>query len=129
MAQAIESNTTSRLSFSSAGAVRRTFSTPATLSAAQAAHVAFIGALSFQKPHNICADADHHAVQGRADHLKAVLAAVAVYVDAIVQDTVDSMSVGTDCIDAKYIADMLSDTSSDIVGQFHNACEAMIEAA
>jgi hypothetical protein len=120
---------TSRVHFASAGAIRRTFSTPANLTPVQVAHTNLIGALSFSGPNRIFyGQADHHDVRTRADHLKTVLGAVATYVNLLVEETVDTMPLGTGCIDRNDIAASLSDLSGSIIGQFSNAVDAMIEA-
>src|SRR5260370_35065270 len=75
-----------RISFSSAGAVRARHA--AVLPAVQLAHHGLIAALAQQTPHVIVGYAgDRFDVLERADHLKAVLAAVTTYAKAIVADT------------------------------------------
>jgi hypothetical protein len=91
------------------------------ISGVQVDHVNLIGALTFQKPHHIWGVADRFDLMNRADHLKVVLGAVATYVNSIVGDTVASMDLGACEIDAGEIADMLSDATADICGQFLNA--------
>src|SRR5258708_2170525 len=98
MAQANDSPTTTcapattpaapspRISFQSAGAVRRPRPTPLAVPAVQAAHIALIGALASLKPHRIIGSyaADRFDIMARTDHLKKVLAAVTVYTKALV---------------------------------------------
>jgi hypothetical protein len=116
-----------RISFQSAGAVRRPHPTPLAVAAVQAAHIALIGALASLKPHRIIGSyaADRFDILERAEHLEKVLAAVTVYTKAIVADTAYLAPIG-------YIADetgFLADAASDIVGALKNAVDKMIDDA
>src|ERR1700722_807919 len=64
--------TTSRISFSSAGAVRRARHA-AALPAVQLAHHALIAALGAETPHHIVHNADRFDIMERRDHLKTVI--------------------------------------------------------
>ena len=116
-----------RISFQSAGAVRRPHPTPLAVPAVQAAHNALISALASLKPHRIIGSyaADRFDILERAEHLEKVLAAVTVYTKAIVADTAYLAPIG-------YIADetgFLADAASDIVGALKNAVDKMIDDA
>jgi hypothetical protein len=116
-----------RISFQSAGAVRRPHPTPLAVPAVQAAHITLISALASLKPHRIIGSyaADHFDILERAEHLEKVLAAVTVYTKAIVADTAYLAPIG-------YIADetgFLKDAASDIVGALKNAVDKMIDDA
>jgi hypothetical protein len=98
MAQATDSPNTSRVSFSSAGTVRRSRHA-AVLPRCQLAHQALMAALSAETPHNIVGHAaDRFDILERADHLKTILAAVTTYAKAIVSDTAYLAPIG-------YVAD------------------------
>jgi hypothetical protein len=87
----VDAGTPSRLSFQSINAAVPTPRRPVTVSpAVVAAHRDLIEALAVEVPHGIvgCA-ADRFDILERAEHLKAVLAAVAGYAQAIVKDTAD----------------------------------------
>ncbi len=120
MVQANYVTTTSPVSFASAGAVRARHA--AVLPAVQLAHHGLIAALAQQTPHHIVGyAADRFDVLERADHLKAVLAAVTAYAKAIVADTAYYSSVNvhdeTGC---------LVDAASEVVGALNDACDRML---
>jgi hypothetical protein len=124
MERADSPNTTipSRISFSSAGAVRRQRHT-AVLPAVQLAHQALMAAIGAETPHNIVGyAADRFDVLERADHLKTILTAVTTYAKAIVADTAHLAPTN--------IADetgYLTDAASEINGAFMSACDRMLE--
>jgi len=112
-----------RIEFSSASALRARHVTP--LPAVQVAHATLIGVLAQETPHAIIGNyaADRFDILERANHLKAVLAAVATYAEAIVSDTAYLAPLG-------YVADetgYLVDAASDIVGALENAVDKMID--
>jgi hypothetical protein len=123
MERADSPNTTipSRISFASAGAVRRSRHT-AVLPAVQLAHQALMTAIGAETPHAIIGyAADRFDVLERADHLKTVLAAVHVYAKAIVADTAHFAPTN--------IADetgYLVDAASEVVGALNNAYDRML---
>jgi hypothetical protein len=115
MTEATDSLIPNRLSFQSAGAIRRR--AVAGLPAVVDAHHALIEALAVEVPHAIIGyAADRFDILERAEHLKAVLAAVTSYAKAIVKDTIEYSPI--------VILDEtpgLVDTSAEIVGAFLNA--------
>jgi len=125
MSQASNSNTPNRVSFSSAGAVRRRPS-PQVLSPVQLAHHGLIAALARETPHNIVGTySDRFDIMNRADHLENVLAAVTAYAKVIVADTAENAPLG-------YVADetgFLADAAADIVGALKKAVDRMIDDA
>ena len=114
MSQATDSLISNRLSFQSAGATRRPLT---VLPAVVAAHRDLIEALAVEVPHAIVGyGADRFDILERAEHLKAVLAAVTSYAKAIVKDTTDYSPVA--------ILDEtvgLVDTSIEVVAALLNA--------
>jgi hypothetical protein len=123
MSQADSANTTipSRISFASAGAVRRSRHA-AALPPCQLAHQALMAALAAETPHAIIGyAADRFDILERADHLKTVLAAVHVYAKAIVADTAHfaptNIADETGC---------LTDAASEVVGALNSACDRML---
>jgi hypothetical protein len=123
MSKADSPNTTTlpRISFSSAGAIRARHA--AVLPAVQLAHHGLIAALAQQTPHHIVGyAADRFDILERADHLKAVLAAVHVYAKAIVADT--AYFAPTNVADE---TGYLVDAASEVVGALNNACNRMLE--
>jgi hypothetical protein len=113
----------SRISFASAGAVRRSrHATP--LPAVQLAHQALMAALAAETPRAIIATyaADRFDILERASHLKTVLTAVTAYAKAIVSDTAELAPMG-------YVHDetgYLTDATSEVVGALNNACDKML---
>src|SRR5258706_5959518 len=78
-----------RISFQSAGAVRRPHPTPLAVPAVQAAHITLISALASLKPHRIIGSyaADRFDILEPAEHLEKGLAAVTGFTQGIVADT------------------------------------------
>jgi hypothetical protein len=116
-----------RISFQSAGAVRRPRTTPLAVPAVQAAHVTLISALAGLKPNRIIGSyaADRFDIMARTDHLKAVLAAVTAYTKAIVADTAYLAPIG-------YVADetgYLVDAASEITSALNSAVDKMLDDA
>jgi hypothetical protein len=92
--------------------------------AVQQAHRDLMASLAQLTPNVIVGfEADRFDVLERADHLKAILAAVYNYVKVIVQDTKDYTSVVIHDETAGLV-----DAASDINGAFMNACDRMLEA-
>jgi hypothetical protein len=91
----------------------------------QLAHHALIAALAQETPYQIRGNADRDDLQDRADHLKTVLAAVAVYAKAIVADTAYLAPCG-------YVTDetgYLTDAASEVCGALESAAEMMLDDA
>jgi hypothetical protein len=120
----LPANTTERLHFASAGAVRARPTT--ALPAVEAAHTTLIGTLAGLKPNRIVGHAaDRFDIMARAEHLGAVLAAVTTYVKAIVADTAYLAPCG-------YVADetgYLVDAASEITGALNGAVDKMLDDA
>src|SRR5882762_7751571 len=117
MAQVTDSNNT--IPFPISSRVRSVCITPPC----QQAHRDLMASLSQLTPHNIIGhEADRFDVLERADHLKAVNAAVYAYNKLLVRDTVDYIPV--------FLGDetgYLSDAASEINGAFMAACDRMLE--
>jgi len=90
-------------------------------------HADLVTRLMFMRPAPITGIADEHDLTDRAEHLKAIFATVANYAKCIVQDTIDSMSAGTSCIDQTGIAAILADSASDVCGQLLAARDVILE--
>ena len=123
MSQAAESNTTNRISFASAGAVRRPLP-PMPVSAIDTAHATMIQTLAGLRCTNIRGDADHHDLTIRALHLKQVIAAVTAYAKAIIADT--DYRVPVPLHDE---TDGLADAAATICAAFADAADRMLDAA
>jgi hypothetical protein len=93
----------------------------ATFSTVQTAHLDLVTRLAATRPHRIRYIADAQDLEERAEHLRAVFAAMADYVGAIMLDTRDSAPVGS--IDCKYVIRCLSDLAGDAAGAIANAAD------
>jgi hypothetical protein len=90
-----------------------------------AAHTEFIAVLAGNVPHPIYADMDSEDLDGRADHLEKVFAALHVYLTAIIADTAQNIPGGT--LDRRYLNNLFNDLSADALGVIRNAAEEMRE--
>jgi hypothetical protein len=89
------------------------------------AHIEFVAALAGNIPHPIYADVDSEDLDGRADHLEKVFAALHVYLTAIIADTAHNVPAGA--LDRRYFDNLLRDLSADALGVIRNAAEEMRE--
>jgi hypothetical protein len=96
------------------------------LPAVQAAHITLMSTLASLKPRRIVGHAaDRFDIMARADHLDAVLAAVTIYVKAVVADTKEMAPIG-------YVHDetgYLVDAASEITGALNSAVDKMLDDA
>ena len=90
----------------------------------RAAHADFVTAMAGNPPWPIPLFADASDLEDRADHLKTVLAALTVYVTAILDDTAQNVPGG---LDLRQIDALLSDLTSDVTGTIQRAAGAMAE--
>jgi hypothetical protein len=98
---------------------------PKSTNPLQLAHTEFVTALAGNVPHPIHADVNSEDLDGRADHLEKVFAALHVYLTAIVADTAQNIPGGT--LDRRYLDNLFQDLSADAVGVIRNAAEEMRE--
>jgi len=89
------------------------------------AHIEFVAALAGNIPHPIYADVESEDLDGRADHLEKVFAALHVYLTAIIADTAHNVPAGA--LDRRYFDNLLRDLSADALGVIRNAAEEMRE--
>src|SRR5262245_30685336 len=87
----------------------------------RAAHTELVAALALNPPPPVESD----DLDGRADHLEKVLAAIHVYLTSILADTAQNIPGGA--LDRKYLDDVYMDFSADTVGGIRNAAEEMRE--
>src|SRR5207247_4171967 len=85
----------------------------------------FIAALAGNVAQSILADMDSEDLDGRADHLEKVFAALHVYLTAIIADTAQNIPGGT--LDRRYLNNLFNDLSADALGVIRNAAEEMRE--
>ena len=89
------------------------------------AHTEFVAALAGNAPDPIYADVDSEDLDGRADHLEKVFAALHVYLTAIIADTAHNVPGGM--LDRRYLDTLFRDLSADALGVIRNAAEEMRE--
>jgi hypothetical protein len=98
---------------------------PNSTSPARLAHTELVAALAGNIPRPIYADVDSEDLDGRADHLEKVFAALHVYLTAVIADTAQNVPGGT--LDRRYLDNLFGDLSADAVGVIRNAAEEMRE--
>jgi hypothetical protein len=98
---------------------------PKSASPVRLAHIEFVVALAGNVPHPIYVEVDSEDLDGRADHLEKVFAALHVYLTAIIADTAQNIPSGT--LDRRYLDNLFRDLSADALGLIRNAAEDMRE--
>jgi hypothetical protein len=98
---------------------------PKSTNPVRLAHIELVAALAGNVPHPIYADVDSEDLNGRADHLEKVFAALHVYLAAIIADTAHNIPGGT--LDRRYLDNLFRDLSADALGVIRNAAEEMRE--
>ena len=98
---------------------------PKSISPVRLAHIEFVASLAGNVPHPICANVDSEDLDGRADHLEKMFAAVHVYLTAIIADTAHNVPGGT--LDRRYLDNLFRDLSADAQAVIRNAAEEMPE--
>jgi hypothetical protein len=99
---------------------------PKSTSPVRAAHTEFIAALAGNPPYAIYADVDPDDLDGRADHLEKVFAALHVYLTAIIADTAENVPRAAR-LDRKYLDGLYADFTHEAVGGIRNGAEEMAE--
>jgi hypothetical protein len=98
---------------------------PKSTNPVRAAHTEYVAALAGNVPHPIHSDGDSADLEGRADHLEKVFAALHVYLTAIIADTAHNIPGGS--LDRRYLDNVFQDLSADALGVIRNAAEEMRE--
>jgi hypothetical protein len=89
------------------------------------AHIEFVAVLAGNAPHPIYVEVDSEDLDGRADHLEKVFAALHVYLTAIVADT--AQNIPGRALDRRYLNNLFEDLSGDALAVIRNAAEEMRE--
>jgi hypothetical protein len=84
---------------------------PKSTSPVRLAHTEFVAALAGNIARPICADVDSEDLDGRADHLEKVFAALHVYLTAIITDMTRDVPGGA--LDRHYLDNLSRDWSAD----------------
>src|SRR5262245_4871472 len=87
---------------------------PTSTSPVRAAHPELVAALAGNPPNAIPIAVDSSDLDGRADHLEKLLAALQVYLTAIMGDT--AQHAPGSAIDQRYLQNLFDDFASDTVG-------------
>jgi hypothetical protein len=98
---------------------------PKSTNPVRLAHTEFVTALAGNAPDPIYADVDSEDLDGRADHLEKVFAALHVYLTAIIADTAHNIPGGA--LDRRYLDNLFRDLSTDALCVIRNAAEEMRE--
>jgi hypothetical protein len=98
---------------------------PKSTSPVRLAHIEFVAALAGNVPHLSYTDIDSEDLDGLADHLKRVFAALHVYLITIIADTAHNVPAGA--LDRRYFDNLFRDLSADALGVIRNAAEEMRE--
>jgi hypothetical protein len=98
---------------------------PKSTNPVRLAHTEFVTALAGNAPDPIYADVDSEDLDGRADHLERVFAALHVYLTAIIADTAHNIPGGA--LDRRYLDNLFRDLSADALCVIRNAAEEMRE--
>ena len=98
---------------------------PKSTNPVQLAHIELVAALAENVPHPIYADVDSEDLEGRAEHLDKVFAALHIYLTAIIADTAQNVPGGT--LDRRYLDSLFRDLSADALCVIRNAAEEMRE--
>ena len=98
---------------------------PKSTSPVRLAHIEFVAALAGNVPHLSYTDIDSEDLDGLADHLKRVFAALHVYLITIIAETAHHVPGGT--LDRRYLDNLFRDLSADALGVIRNAAEEMRE--
>jgi hypothetical protein len=98
---------------------------PKSTSPVRPAHAEFIAAVARNIPQPIYAEVDADDLDGRADHLDKMFAALHAYLSVIIGDTAQNIRGGG--LDRRYLDNLFQDLSADVVGVIRNAAEEMRE--
>src|SRR6516164_7378205 len=89
----------------------------------RAAHTEFIATLAGNAPHPIRSDANWEALEGRADHLEKTIAALHVYLSAIIAESAEDIPAST--LDRRYLDALFQQFSADVLGAMRDAAAEM----
>jgi hypothetical protein len=99
--------------------------TPKSTSPVRLAHPELVAALAGNVPRPIYPGANADDLDGRAEHLEKVFAALHAYLAVIIADTAQNIPGGA--LDGRYLDNLFQDLSADAVGAIRNAAQEMRE--
>ena len=89
----------------------------------RAAHTEFVAALAGNAPHPIRSDANWETLEGRADHLEKTIAALHVYLSAIIAESAEDIPAST--LDRRYLDGLFQQFSAEVLGAIRDAATEM----
>ena len=98
---------------------------PKSTSPVRLAHSEFVAALAGNVPRPIYAEVDSDDLEGRADHLEKLFAALHVYLSVVLSDTAENIPGGT--LHRRSFHNLFEDLSADALGAIRHAAEEMRE--
>jgi len=98
---------------------------PKSTSPVRAAHTELVAALAGNPPRPIRLEVDSLDLDDRAEHLEKLLAAVHIYLTAILADTAENIPGGK--LDRKYLDGLYSDFTGDAVSGIQQAAAELRE--
>jgi hypothetical protein len=96
---------------------------PKSTNLVRAAHTDFVATLAGNTPHPSRSDANWEALEGRANHLEKTIAALHVYVSAIIAETARDIPAST--LDRRYLDGLFQQFSADVLGAIRDAAAEM----
>ena len=92
-------------------------------SAVRAAHTEFVAALAANTPRPLRSEAKSKDLEGRADHLEKVFAALHVYLAAIIAETAHNIPASN--LDRRYLDGLFQQFSADAMAAIRDAAAEM----
>ena len=92
---------------------------PRSTNRVRAAHTEFVIALAGNAPHPIRSDANWETLEGRADHLEKTIAALHVYLSAIMAEAAEDIPEST--LDRRYLDGLFQQFSAEVLGAIRDA--------
>jgi hypothetical protein len=89
----------------------------------RAAHTEFVAALAGNAPPPISSDANWEALNERADHQEKTIAALHVYLSAIIAESAEDIPAST--LDRRYLDGLFQQFSADVLGAIRDAAAEM----
>ena len=93
---------------------------PKSTSPVRAAHTELVAALAANAPRPLNSEANSKDLEGRADHLEKVFAALHVYLTAIIAETAQAST-----LDRRYLDGLFQQFSTDAMGAIRDAAVEM----
>ena len=94
-----------------------------TTNRVRAAHTEFVIALAGNAPHRIRSDPNWEALEGRADHLEKTIAALHVYITAIIAEIAEKIPRST--LDRRYLDELFRGLAAEALRVFGDAAAEM----